>query len=384
MDNYQKKSQNFSVKLRRLKALVIKEFYQIIRDSSSIMIAFIFPIILLGIYGFGVSLDMDNLKIGVVLEDNNSKAQSFFLSLRNSKYFSVQVDRNIKKLQKKLEAGEIRGIVTVPFYFSEYLNRPDRKAPIYVVADGSEPNTANFVQNYLQATWSNWILQEAISSGKQDGPIIDIQPRVWFNEALNSRFFLIPGAIALIMTLIGSLLTALVVAREWERGTIEALMATPITMKEIYIAKTFTYFCLGMLSMIVCTVISIIVFQLPFLGSIIPLLIVSATFLLTALGTGLLVSILTKNQFLASQISIVTAFLPAFMLSGFIFEISSMPFLIRILTYIIPARYMITCLESLFLVGNVHRLLIINVSIMALVVVALFLIIFTKTKKRLD
>ena len=379
-----KRSRSLRAKLQRLRALVIKEFYQIIRDSSSILIAFIFPLILLFIYGVGVSLDMDNLKVGVVLEDTNPEAQSFLLSLRNSKYFNVCVDRNKKKLQKKLEKGKIRGLVTVPFYFSEYKDRPDRKGPIYVVADGSEPNMSNFVQNYVEGAWGKWLIQEAMNTKGEYAPHIEIQPRFWFNEELNSRHFLIPGAIALIMTLIGSLLTALVVAREWERGTMEALMATPVTMREIYISKIISYFCLGMASMVICTIISNLFFGVPLRGSIINLIIVSAVFLLTALGTGLVISSKTRNQFLSSQLSITTAFLPAFMLSGFIFEISSMPFLIRVLTYFIPARYMVTCLESLFLVGNVWRLLILNVSIMVVIVCVLFLIIFIHTKKRLD
>jgi len=380
------KSKKTFFKITRIRALVKKEFYQIIRDSSSILIAFIFPLILLFIYGVGVSLDMDNLKVGVVLEDTNPDVQSFYLALRDSKYFSVKVDRYQKKLEDELIAGKIRGLVVVPFYFSEFLNRTNnkQKAPIYVVADGSEPNTANFVQNYVEGAWAKWLNQRAINVGSPSFPLIDVQPRFWFNEALNSRHFLIPGSIALIMTLIGSLLTALVIAREWERGTIEALMATPVTMREIYLSKIIAYFFLGMVSMLICLIIATIFFNVPFRGSVLALSFVSAVFLLTALGTGLLISVKTKNQFLASQISIVTAFLPAFMLSGFIFEITSMPFLIQILTYFIPARYMVTCLQCLFLVGNIWRLLIINVAVMALVVFVLFLLIFIKPKKRLD
>lgn len=378
------KSQRMKNKIKRIKALFIKEFYQIIRDSSSILIAFIFPLILLFIYGVGVSLDIDHLKVGVVLQDTNQDSINFFLSIRDSKYFLVKVDRDQKKLEEDLIAGKIRGLVVVPFYFSQYDKRQDKVGPIYVVADGSEPNTANFFQNYIEGAWEKSITQVLINSGNQAVPLINVDSRFWFNETLNSRHFLIPGSIAIIMTLIGSLLTALVIAREWERGTIEALMATPVTMREIFLSKTLAYFLLGMASMFICTTISIIFFKVPFRGSIIPLTIVSSVFLLTALGTGLLISSLTKNQFLASQMSVVISFLPAYMLSGFVFEISSMPFLIRALTNIFPAKYMVTCLESLFLVGNVWRLLIINVSIMLLIVFILFLIIFLKPKKRLS
>jgi ABC-2 type transport system permease protein len=372
-------------KLKRIKALIKKEFYQIIRDPSSILIAFIFPLILLFIYGVGVSLDIDNLKVGVVMEDTNSDAQSFMLSMRNSKYFSLTVDRDKEKLQKDLVAGKLRGIVTIPFYFSQYKERhPEKTAPIFVVADGSEPNTANFVQNYVLGVWNTWNIEKGINDGVKNASIINIQPRFWFNDQLDSRYFLIPGSIAIIMTLIGSLLTALVVSREWERGTMEALMTTPVTMRDIYISKIIAYFCLGLISMLICAIVSIFIFEVPFRGSILALMLVSAIFLLTALGIGMLISTLTKNQFLASQISIITAFLPAFMLSGFIFEISSMPLIIRIITYIVPARYMVSSLQTLFLVGNVWELLLFNIGIMSVIGIVFFLIIFTRTVKRLD
>lgn len=377
------KSEKISNKIRRIKALFIKEFYQIIRDSSSILIAFVYPLILLFIYGVGVSLDIDHLKIGVVLQDKSNDATNFFLSLKDSKYFSVKVDSDSKKLYEELTAGKLKGVVTIPFYFSEYNRKKDTKGPVYVVSDGSEPNTANFLQNYIGGAWEKSLAQIMLNTGYQNASFINIQPRFWFNETLNSRYFLIPGSIGLIMTLIGSLLTALVIAREWERGTIEALMATPVTMREIFLSKTLAYFLLGMGSMFICTIISIFFFQVPFRGSIIPLTLVSAVFLLTALGTGLLVSSLTKNQFVASQVALVTSFLPSFMLSGFIFEITSMPLLIRAITYIFPARYMVSCLQTLFLVGNVYRLLIFNVSIMLIIVFVLFFVMYFKPKKRL-
>jgi len=376
-------SQKMKNKITRIKALFKKEFYQIIRDSSSILIAFIYPLLLLFIYGVGVSLDIDHLKVGVVLEDTNPDSINFFLSIRDSKYFSVNVERNKKRLEEMLIAGKLKGLVIVPFYFSQYDKRPYRKAPIYVVSDGAEPNTANFLQNYVEGAWEKSVAQTIVNKGVQDQAFINVDSRFWFNETLNSRHFLIPGSIAIIMTLIGSLLTALVIAREWERGTIEALMATPVTMREIFLSKTLAYFLLGLVSMFICVIISIVFFRVPFRGSILPLTIVSSIFLLTALGTGLLISSLTKNQFLASQLALVISFLPAYMLSGFVFEISSMPFLIRGLTYIFPAKYMVTCLQSLFLVGNVWKLLIVNVSVMFLIVIVLFFVIYLKPKKRL-
>lgn len=372
------------LEFRRIKALIKKEFHQIVRDPSTILIAFIFPLMLLTIYGVGVSLDMNNLKVGVVLEDTSQTAESFYYSLKGSKYFSIEVARHKYEIEKKVVAGKLRGLVTIPFYFTEFTKRPDKFGPIYVVADGSETNTANFVQNYVASTWELWKLNETLTAGIVNYPSINIQQRIWYNEELNSRHFLLPGSIAIIMTLIGTLLTALVIAREWERGTIESLMATPISMKDIYISKLISYFILGISSLILCTLISSWIFGVPFRGSILLLIFVGSIFLLTALGTGLIISIFTKNQFQASQISLLTAFLPAFMLSGFVFEINSMPILIRSLTYLIPAKYMVSSLLSLFLVGNVWRLLLINSAIMGFIALLLFILIFTQTRKRLD
>lgn len=357
----------------RLKALIIKEFIQIVRDPSSIVIAFVFPLMLLFIYGFGVSLDMDHLKIGLVLEDRRPQGESFAFALQNSKYFDLTIKTNEKEIADLMRAGDLDGFVVIPFYFSYYENLG--KAPFYVVADGSAPNTAAFVLNYVNGAWSTW--------KGQGGPVI-LQPRYWFNEELDSHYFLLPGSIAIIMALIGTLLTALVVAREWERGTIEALMATPVTMKEIIISKMFCYLCLGLGSMTLCTLVTIFFYGVPFRGSFLALFMVSTIFLLASLQVGLLISFATRNQFLAAQISIVTAFLPAFILSGFIFEISSMPAVIQVLTEVLPARYLVSSLQTLFLAGDVWSLVLMNCAIMALIAIVLLFFIVRKAKKRLD
>ncbi|HRW58994.1 MAG TPA: ABC transporter permease [Chlamydiales bacterium] len=370
--------------LRKIHALVIKEFYQIIRDPSSWLISVFFPFFLLFIYAVGISLDMKDLKIGVVLEEMNSDAQSFYLAMRNSPFLDPKLYKHTNDFQDEITSGKLHGYVNLPFYFSEYEKQTAEKGPLYVVADGSDPNTANFVQNYVMGAWSKWIIQENISTKSPRLANIDIEQRFWFNESLESRNFILPGAIAIIMTLIGSLLTALVIAREWERGSIESLMAMPISIWEIYLAKLISYFFMGMISMVICAFFSIVVFNVPFVGSYLMLVIVSSTFLLTALGTGLLISSLTRSQFLAAQISIVSSFLPAFMLSGFIFEISSMPKFIQWLTYLMPARYMVSSMQTLFLAGNVLRLLFINIGIMLFIITILFAIILLTTRKRLD
>lgn len=375
---------NYSGRIRRLRALINKEFYQIIRDPSSILISIVLPLILLFVYGFGVSLDMNHLRIGLVMEDTAPDAQSFAKSLMNSRYFEVKVARHRKEFDGEIIKGNIRGIVVIPSYFSQFRKRQDNIAPIQVIADGSEPNTASFVQNYVASAWQNWLQQEAISSDLQGLPKVDTQTRFWYNEQLESRNFLMPGSLAIVMTLIGTLLTALVVAREWERGTMEALMATPVHISELIIGKLVPYYILGMLSMVICFVVSVFLYNVPFRGSLLLLALVSSVFLLAALALGLLISTLAKNQFVAAQAAMVSGFLPAFILSGFIFEISSMPPIIRTVTYFIPARYFVTSLQTLFLVGNVWKLILTNLFFMALFGLIIFIITAKKTVKRLD
>lgn len=371
-------------KFRRIKALIIKEFYQILRDSSSFLICFVLPLLLMFIYGFGVSLDLNHINVGLVLEDTSPDAQSFAESILNSRYFNATIARDRRFFLEEIIRGNVRAIIVIPSYFSSFRDRSDNIAPIQILADGSEPNTAAFVQNYLAGVWANWLLQESISSDLQGLPLVRSQPRFWYNEELASRNFLVPGSLAIIMTLIGTLLTALVVAREWERGTMEALMATPVTIGEMLIGKLVPYFILGMLSLTMCVFIAVYFYQIPFRGSFFVLGIVSSIFLISALAVGFLISTIARNQFVAAQTAMAAAFLPGFILSGFIFEIASMPLPIQWFTRIIPAKYFVSSLQTLFLVGNVWRLLIPNS--LAMLAIALFFFYWTSRRivKRLD
>lgn len=375
---------NMQGHLRRLKALVIKEFYQIIRDPSSVLICLFLPLLLMFLYGYGVSLDINHIRVGLVLEDSSPEAQSFATSITNSKYFDAYLARDRRFFSDEITRGHIRAIIIIPSYFSAFRDKPDNTAPIQVIADGSEPNTASFAQNYVQGAWANWLQQESISAKVRGLPIVRAQPRFWYNEELESRNFLIPGSLAIIMTLIGTLLTALVVAREWERGTMEALMATPVGILEILLGKLIPYFILGMVSMAMCVGIAVFYYHIPFRGSFLALGLVSAVFLLSALAIGLLISTLARSQFVAAQSAMASAFLPSFILSGFIFEIASMPAPIRMITYLISARYFVSSLQTLFLVGNVWSLLILNLLAMASLALFFFSWAAHRIVKRLD
>lgn len=318
------------------------------------------------------------------MEDTSPDARSFAESIFASRYFDVRYAHDRRELIEPITKGQIRGMVIIPSYFSAFRERPSKIAPIQVIADGSEPNTASFVQNYVQGAWEKWLDIEKISSNLQGPSLVKLQPRFWYNEKLESRNFLIPGSLAIIMTLIGTLLTALVIAREWERGTMEALMSTPIRINELLIGKLIPYFIFGMLSMLMCTVIAVIGYNVPLRGSWYTLILAVSVFLFTALGLGLLISSVTKNQFVAAQASQVAAFLPAFMLSGFIFEIASMPWPIQLITYFLPARYFVTCLQTIFLVGDSWPLIIKNLTPILAIGLVFFFLSAKYTVKRLD
>ncbi len=361
--------------LRRLAALTVKEVVQIGRDPSTLLIAFVLPLILMVLFGYGVSLDTARTRVGLALEDDSAAAVGLAESYQNSRWFDVTMAHAVAPLRRELVAGRIRAVIVIPADFGGGRAR-GRTPPVEVITDGSEPNTASFVAAYAEGVRAAW-------AGERR-PRVRIEPRFWFNPELKSRFFLVPGAMAIVMTMIGTLLTALVVAREWERGTTEALFATPITMLEFLISKLAPYFVLGLISMSLCAIFAVTVFGLPFRGSPLTLLAIASAFLVPALGQGLFISAATRNQFVASQIALLSAFLPALLLSGFLFEISSMPAPIQWLTYAIPARYLIPPLSTVFLAGDLWDLILPDIFAMLGFGVLFFALAFRFTRKRLD
>ncbi len=372
------------ISFRRLSALCRKETWQILRDPSSNLIAFVLPVVMLFIFGYGINLDSTAVNIGLVLEDTSPEARHFADNLYGSPYFVVHSAETQAEIGLALTEGRVRGFVVVPVDFAEKLKQPAGTAPLLVVTDGSEPNTANFVQNYMTAAWIGWMQQRAGERGELPPPGISIEPRFWFNPAAESRNFLIPGSITIIMTVIGALLTSLVVAREWERGTMEALLASPATRTELLLSKLLPYYLLGIVSLFLCVGVAALMMHVPFRGSLLILWMIGSLFLASSLGLGLLLSTVLRNQFVAAQAALNAAFLPAMMLSGFLFEIRSMPAIIQYVTYLIPARYFVTALQTLFQAGNVAPVLL--HSGMFLVFAGSFFIGLTalKTRRRLE
>lgn len=369
--------------MRRLKALIRKESLQILRDPSSILIAFVLPLILLFIFGYGVNLDSNRIRLGLVIEESTPDTSSLATAFTNSRFFDITVSQDRRQFEPDLVSGHIRGIVVIPSKFT-VKSAEKQTAPVQVLTDGSEPNIAFFVRNYVMGVIEVWMQHQKRDYGTEEKRLIDVAPRFWYNEELKSRNFLLPGSIAVTMSLIGTLLTALVIAREWERGTMEALMATPVSIMEILLGKLIPYFILGLGSMTVCWLVATLWYDVPFRGSFLALLAATSVFLLTALGQGLLISSFAKNQFLAAQLALLTAFMPALMLSGFVFEIASMVAPIRGVTYVIAAKYFVSCLQTLFLTGNIWPLLLSSMICMVIISVVFFFFTAQKTVKRLD
>lgn len=368
----------------RLRALCDKETRQILRDPSSGLIAFVIPLMLLFIFGYGINLDSSRLHVGILMEQHSADARDLAQAFAGSPYIAPTISDNRRRLVALMQAGKIRGLIVIPVDFDVNMDRPGNRAPIQVITDGAEPNTANFVQGYAQGIWQIWQQQRALDRGRAFHQLIDVKVRYWFNPAAISRHFIIPGAITIIMTVIGAILTSLVIAREWERGTMEALLSTQVTRGELLLSKLLPYYVLGMAAMALCMVVSVFVMDVPFRGSLWLLFGISSLFLASTLGMGLLISTLTRNQFNAAMVALNAAFLPAVMLSGFIFQIDSMPAVVRAITYIIPARYFVSTLQSLFLAGNIGGILMINTLFLMASAAGFIGLTAWKTRRRLD
>lgn len=367
----------------RMRGLMRKEAIQILRDPSSIAIAFLLPLVLLLLFGYGISLDARNIPVAIVVESPTAQTASFAASFEQSPYFKPRQLLHRQDAEELLARGEVHAVVVLRSDFSRRYRDPSG-SPIQVIVNGTDANTARLTTGYIEGAWVTWLTQVARDEGVPLAVPVALQSRVWFNEAVSSRNYLVPGLIAIIMTLIGALLTALVIAREWERGTMEALLVTPVSTSEILLGKLIPYFVLGMGGMALSVGMAIVLFGVPFEGSFIVLGIVSALFLLTALGMGLLISTVSKNQFVAGQVAIIVTFLPALILSGFIFDIASMPAVVQWITHVIAARYFVAILQTLFLAGNVWEVIIPNAVALALMAVFFLGMTWRKTPKRLE
>jgi ABC-2 type transport system permease protein len=322
-------------KARRIWALMKKEARQIVRDPSSIAIGVVLPVILILLFGYGLSLDVKEVKVAVVTEASSPQAAELAAGFQLSAYFQPQLMTSMPRAQELMRQRKVDGIVLIRSNFARNTNLGG--APVQVVVNGTDANRARIIQGYAQGAMGQWAARRAAEGESVSVGPVTVQDRLWFNAANDSHYFLVPGLIVLVMTLIGAFLTAMVMAREWERGTLESLFVTPVRADEILLGKTVPYFVLGMIGLALCLFAAKFLFHVPIHGSIWLLAGTSMLYLVVALAIGLLISSWTRSQLVASQITLLATYLPAVMLSGFLFDLRSMPTAVRYITYGLPA-----------------------------------------------
>ncbi|MFH1452826.1 MAG: ABC transporter permease [Armatimonadota bacterium] len=363
----------------RVWAIAKKEIIQILRDPLSLGIAFLIPVILLFLFGYAITFDIKNIPTVVYDMDKSRLSRELISGFDKSRYFSI-IDyiNDEDQINEYLDSNKAWLAITVPYDFTKKI-KTGRDAHFQVILDGSDANTANVAQGYVLGVTDLFMNNLAKVKVK---PLIDVRQRVWFNPELKSRNFIVPGLIAVIMAIIAALLTSLTVSREWERGTMEQLISTPVRNYEIILGKLIPYFLIGFIDMCIALFVGIIIFGVTFKGSLMLIILASSVFLFGGLSWGIFISILTRSQLLSSQMSMVSTFLPALLLSGFAFSISNMPKPIQLVTYIIPARYFVYILKSVFLKGSTLNFIIIELLLLALYGAVVF-IIANKSFKRI-
>jgi len=351
-----------SMSFTRFLAVANKEVIQILRDSRSLIIVVIMPVILVLLFGYGVNLDLKGLPVYVYDRDGSQQSQDLLKRFQASAYFDVvQVVNDYPALARSLDDGHAKMGIVVPWDFSQRLH-DGRPAQVQALVDGMDDNSANVLIGYAQAVVQGYSSDIQLAWLRNRGHTaqpasVRVETRTWYNEDLESSAFIVPGVLALVMSVIGAFLTSLTIAREWERGTMEQLISTPVTPVEIMLGKLVPYFVIGMFDVIVCALIAIYWFQVPFRGSFLTLLVSSAMFMVVVLSLGFFISVIAGSQLAASQIALLITFLPAFLLSGFLYSIEQMPIVLQWITRILPARYYVSVLKKIFLKGTPTALL---------------------------
>jgi len=369
----------------RLRGLLRKEIKHVLRDPSSIMIAFLMPLVLLLVNGYGISLDAYHMPIAVVIEAPEEIARGVLQAIDASPYLSAQRAASVHVAETALAAGHVRGILVLRRDFAERLARQALwPATAGLDVNATDPNTARILEGYVSGALSTWLSGQSRELRRATTGGIDLQARDWFNPELRSADFIVPGVIAMVITMAGTLLTAGGVAREWELGTMETMLASPALMVEVILAKLGCNFVLGMGSMALSVLLATGLFGVPFRGGFLALALAASLFLTFALGLGLFISTLTRNQFVAGQLAFLTTMLPAMMLSGMLFDITAMPRWLQIVTYAVPARYLVSILQTLFLAGDVWAVILPNLAGLAVAAMLAVAATLAISRRRLD
>lgn len=344
------------MKLSRVWAIARKEFIHIARDPRSLGMAIAMPMLLLVLFGFALTLDVDNVPLVVWDQSGADDSREFISRFDASRYFNVHAHvRGYREIERAIDTGEALAALIVPSDFGDRISA-GKDAPVQMIVDGSDANTAAIAMGYARAVtliYSRKLALRAMRrlAGAAPAASIEIRPRIWFNTDMESRNYIVPGLIAVIMMVIAALLTSLTVAREWERGTMEQLISTPVRGPELILGKLLPYFVIGMLDVLLAMLMGEFVFSVPLRGNAALLFSLAAVFLIGSLSLGMLISVVAKSQLLASQLAIVLTFLPSFLLSGFMYAIGNMPYAIQVITYLIPARYFVAILKAIYMKG---------------------------------
>ena len=373
---------------RRLLALTRKELRQLVRDRSNLAIGLALPALLILLFGYGISLDVKDARVAVVLEDRSPGVDDVLSGLRLSTYFTLTPVASMHAGERLVDEHAVDAILRVPPDFTRTLAAGQGRLQLLV--QGADAATARVIQGYVGSALAQWSLRNAARAGAGGVPLaaapygrVSLETRLWFNAANTSTWCLVPGLIVLIMTLTGAFLTSLVVAREWERGTLEALFVTPVRPTEILLAKLIPHFGVGMIGFVMCLLAARFLFEVPMLGSLSLLVLASVLYMLVSLGVGLLISSATKNQFIASQVALLTSFLPAVMLSGFLFDLNNVPLVVRVVGQALPATHFMELIKTLMLAGNVWPIVFKDGAILAGYAVALLFAAQRVTRKRI-
>ncbi len=367
----------------RLLALIVKESRQLLRDKSSLMIGLILPIILILLFGYGLSFDLSNGRVGVVVQNSTPQSQQLISGLNGSNYLTVSRYHSFAEAQQAMGNAEIDAIVNLPNDFAEQLN--NGTGTIQIISNGRNTSIASALQGYISGAVAT---TQAIQADRQhalaSNGMITVEQRMWFNESANSTWFIVPGLIVLILTLIGAFLTGLLIARERERGTLEALFVTPVRPLEIVLAKIIPYIVIGMIDVVICLLAAHFLFHVPMRASLLSIFTSSFLYLMVSLLLGLTISGFAQSQFQASQMALLASFMPAMMLSGFVFDTQNLPLVVQVISQVLPATHFMSLIKTLFLGGDDWVLWLKECSILLLYILVLTGASCFSLKKRLQ
>jgi len=378
------------MKPRRIKAIAVKESLQIVRDPRSLMIALLIPLMQMFMLGYGINLDIKHIPLCTYDRENSQQSQGLLKQFASSRYFALsKVGQSYAEITRDLDDGSCTLAIVIPAGFSQSLNDAG-KGTVQALIDGTDSNTANIAANYARAVIADFSGKVQLRAVQRRGGTlqtltpVDVQARVWFNEDLESRNYIIPGIVALVMAIVGAQLTSLTIAREWERGTMEQLVSTPVKPLELMLGKLLPYFVIGMVDATICLALAVFWFDVPFRGTLATLLFTTSLFLIVVLCIGYYVSVSIRSQVGASQIALLLTMLPTVLLSGFAFPIDQMPGLVQGITYLVSGRYYVTILKSVFLKGDGAAQLAVPILCLALYAAVLVVLAARSFRKTLD